>query len=139
MTWTTYEKRLDSYFTANEVGNNKKIPALLSPVVSKKYTLLRDLNTLDLPKSKSSQEPTKTLKDYHSPKPLVIVERFRYHKRDQEEGENVREYIAALRKLSKFGDVLNDKLRDRFVCELRYEQTRKKNVLREKPHIPKIT
>ncbi|XP_056009319.1 uncharacterized protein K02A2.6-like [Ostrea edulis] len=130
-TWTTYEERLDNYFTANEVDNDKKVPALLSLVGPKTYALLRDLTAPDLPKSKTYQELTKALKDHHSPKPLVIVERFRFHKRDQKEGGSVREYIAALRKLSElceFKDVLYDTLRDKFVCGLRNEQIQKKHI-----------
>ncbi|XP_061164466.1 uncharacterized protein K02A2.6-like [Saccostrea echinata] len=128
-TWTTYEERLDNFFTANAVDDNKKVPALLSLVGPKTYALLRDLTAPELPKARTYKQLTKALKDHYSPKPLVIVERFRFHKRDQQEGESVREYIAALRKLSEFcefKDVLNDTLRDRFVCGLKNEHIQKK-------------
>ncbi|XP_061196632.1 uncharacterized protein K02A2.6-like [Saccostrea echinata] len=128
-TWTTFEERLDNFFTANAVDDNKKVPALLSLVGPKTYALLRDLTAPELPKARTYKQLTKALKDHYSPKPLVIVERFRFHKRDQQEGESVREYIAALRKLSEFcefKDVLNDTLRDRFVCGLKNEHIQKK-------------
>ena len=53
-----------------------------------------------------------------APKPLVIAERFRFHKRDQREGESINEYAAELQRLSEhcdFGTGLNDALRDRLV------------------------
>ncbi|XP_069139364.1 uncharacterized protein [Argopecten irradians] len=72
---------------------------------------------------------TKILQEHYSPRPLVIAERFRFHKRDQREGESIRDYNAALRKLSEncsFGESLNDTLRDRLVCGLKAEHIQKK-------------
>ena len=57
-----------------------------------------------------------------SPKPLIIAERYRFYKRDQKEGESVNEYVAQLRKLSKyceFNAFLNDALRDKIFCGVR--------------------
>ena len=45
------------------------------------------------------------------PKPLVIAERFRFHKRDQREGQLVTAYLGDLRRLTEyceFGSYLND-------------------------------
>lgn len=49
-----------------------------------------------------------------SPKPLVIAERFRFHKRNQEEGELMAVFVATLKKLAEyceFGIVSNDMMR----------------------------
>lgn len=51
------------------------------------------------------------------PKPLLIAERFRFHKRNKNEGESIAAHVDELKKLSEhcqFG--LNDALRDRLVC-----------------------
>ena len=59
------------------------------------------------------------LENHFSPKPSVIVERFKFHSRSRLEGENVAEFVAGLRRLSehcKFGTTLEDMLRDRLVC-----------------------
>jgi hypothetical protein len=64
-----------------------------------------------------------------TPKPIVIAERFRFHKRNQLQCESVNAYIAELRKLTEFCEFelnLNDTLRDRFVCGLRNDQIQKK-------------
>ena len=63
------------------------------------------------------------LKSHYDPKPLVIAERFHFHKREQ---GSIAEYEAGLRKLCKFGQYLDDALRDRFVCGLRHEGTQKR-------------
>lgn len=63
-----------------------------------------------------------------NPKPLVIAERFRFHKRYQKQGEAIMQYKAELHNLAihcNFGDYLGDALRDRFVCELRNENIQK--------------
>lgn len=60
-----------------------------------------------------------TLAAHFSPKPLLITERFRFHKRNQEEGESVTVFVAALRKLAEhceFNNVLNETIRDRLMC-----------------------
>ncbi len=69
------------------------------------------------------------MKSHFEPKPLVISEWFVFNKRQQQTDELVADYVAALRKLSvhcKFGDFLDDALRDRFVCGLRSEAMQKK-------------
>ncbi|GFR63427.1 hypothetical protein ElyMa_001894800 [Elysia marginata] len=68
------------------------------------------------------------LQSHYCPKPLEIVERFKFHKRSQETGENVADFIAAIKRLSEhcnFGAVLQTTLRDRFVCGLRDEAIQK--------------
>ena len=60
-----------------------------------------------------------TLENHFSPKPSVIVERFKFHSRSRLEGENVAGFVAGLRRLSEhcqFGTTLEDMLRDRLVC-----------------------
>ena len=71
------------------------------------------------PSTKTYAEIVTFLNDHLSPKPLVIAERFRFHKRGQKEGETITVYVEELRKLTehcKFGGTLNDALRDRLVC-----------------------
>ena len=61
--------------------------------------------------------------------PLEILERFRFYKRNQHEGESILSYVAELRKLvthCNFGGNLNEALRDRLVCGLRNMQIQKR-------------
>ena len=71
------------------------------------------------------------LKEHFDPPPVLIAECYHFYKRDQQPGESLTTYIAELRRLAvscKFGDSLNDALRDRFVCGLRNKATQKQLV-----------
>lgn len=60
---------------------------------------------------------------------LIIAERFEFHRRVQKENETVAEYMTELRKLAdkcEFGGHLSEALRDRLVCGLRSETTRRR-------------
>ena len=128
-TWKSYTERVKQYFAANEIANEKKVPALLAMMGGKTYSLLRNLTTPDDPATKGLDDIVKLLEKHLSPKPLVIAERFRFHKRDQHEGESVTVYVAELRKLSEHCDfkaTLGDALRDRLVCGIKNENIQKR-------------
>ena len=61
------------------------------------------------------------LKRHFDPKPAMMAERFKFHKRDQLLGESLADYIADL--CPAIGGYLNDALRDRLVCDLHAEGT----------------
>ena len=128
-TWKSYTERVKQYFAANEIANEKKVPLLLAMMGGKTYSLLRNLTTPDDPATKGLDDIVKLLENHLSPKPLVIAERFRFHKRDQHEGESVTVYVAELRKLSEHCDfkaTLGDALRDRLVCGIKNENIQKR-------------
>ena len=128
-TWKSYTERVNQYFAANDIANEKKVPALLAMMGGTTYSLLRNLTTPDDPATKGLDDIVKLLENRLSPKPLVIAERFRFHKRDQHEGESVTVYVAELRKLSEHCDfkaTLGDALRDRLVCGIKNENIQKR-------------
>lgn len=87
------------------------------------------MNGEDKPSEKTFQQNVDLLKCHLNPKPLVIAERFRFHKRDQHKTESIAEYMAELRRLAEhceFGAGLLDALRDRLVCGLDNESTQKR-------------
>ena len=60
---------------------------------------------------KTFEEITKKLTDHFDPKPLIIVERYHFHKREQASGETLAEYVAELRRLAtkcNFGTHLDE-------------------------------
>nr|XP_024656779.1 uncharacterized protein LOC112432450 [Maylandia zebra] len=127
--WSSYTERFGYFVAANDIQDAKLVPIFLSVIGPKTFTLLRSLLQPAKPGSKSFTEIVDTLTKHFSPKPLVIAERFKFHKRNQEEGESVTMFVASLRKLAEhceFKDVLNDTLRDRLVCGLRNEAAQKK-------------
>ena len=88
------------------------------------YTLLSDLFAPTASGDKSFNEISTVLCEHFEPKRSIITERFHFHKREQAVGETMAEFDAALRKLAvhcKFGAMLEEALRDRFVCGLRHD------------------
>ena len=80
------------------------------------------------PHEKSFEELAPTLHCHFEPKPLVIVERFHFHRHNQASGESISEYVAKLRQLAtncEFGNYLEQAIRDRFICAICHENTQK--------------
>ncbi|CAL9689673.1 unnamed protein product [Knipowitschia caucasica] len=102
--WEAYIERVELYCTANNVETEKKAPVLLSLMGAKTYNLLRNPVSPDKPSRKTFDEIVAILKSHLNPKPLVIAERFRFHKRNQLKDESISEYMAELRKLSQYCD-----------------------------------
>jgi hypothetical protein len=124
-----YEERVKLYFTANNVPADKQVPAFLTFIGPKTYSVVRSLVSPTLPQDKSLDDLCKALKEHYCPKPLVIVERFRFMKRTQNDGESIATFIADLQKLStncEFGNTLTDRLRDQFVVGLHDETIQRK-------------
>ena len=116
--WNAYSERFEQYMIANEIKDEKKIVAtFLTMIGSKTYNVLRDLLAPEKPSAVRLEDLVQTLRDHYEPKPIVIAERFHFHKREQHEGEGVAAYSAALKKC------LEEALCDRFVCGLRNKQT----------------
>ena len=128
--FTIYIERIKLSFVANDVAANKQVPIFLSIIGKRIYLLLRDLMSPDVPSEKQLDVIIDVLKKHFQPTPLVIAERFQFHKRDQKDGESVAEFVAELKRLSthcKFDKYLDDALRDRFMCGL------KKDLIQKKP------
>ena len=118
---TTYVERVKLFIEANGIEDARKVAVLLSVIGGKTYALLRNLLSPTDPKTKSFDEIVAALKEHYEPKPLVIAERFHFHKRNQAAGESVAEFVAELRRLARhceFKTFLEEALRDRFVCGL---------------------
>ena len=126
-----YLERLTAYYDANDIAAPKRVAVLLSAIGPKVYGILRSLTAPDPPKSKSLDFLTKALQNHYNPKPIIITEHYHFHLRNQAPTENIAEYIAELHRLAstcEFGPFLEEALRDRLVCGLRSEGTRKKRV-----------
>lgn len=119
---------MEQFFIVNAVTDEWKVAAL-SIICGKTYVLLKSLVPPAAPASKSYTELVQVLRDHLSLKPLVIAERFRFHKRNQKEGETVLEFIAEIKRIAEtceFGIYLSEALRDRLVCGLSNEATQKR-------------
>ncbi|XP_035245407.1 uncharacterized protein LOC118211929 isoform X2 [Anguilla anguilla] len=122
--WATYIERFEHFVAANDIKDDKRVAVLLSVMGSDTYGLLRSIIAPRKPGEMEYGDIVATLQEHFAPKPLVVGERFRFNKRNQEEGETVAQYVGVLKKLAEhceFGDYLDEVMRDRFVCGLRNE------------------
>ena len=94
---SAYLERVEMFFQANDIKAEKRVPVLLSVIGAKTYMLLRNLLTPDIPKHKSFAELSTLLKGHYEPKPIVIAERYHFHRRNQKSDESIAEYIAELK------------------------------------------
>ena len=77
-TWSLYVEWLNQYFIANDVVDaDKKRAIFLSACCPKRYKLLLSLVD-DAPDSKSYDELVKLVKEFHDPKPSVIVQQYKF-------------------------------------------------------------
>ena len=115
-------KRLEHYFTANDVEDaDKKRAVLLSACGATTYGLIRSLVAPKKVTEFSYSAIVEKVKAHHSPRPSAIVQRFKFNMQQRQKGESVSDYVAALRKLTEFcefGETLEDMLRDRLVCAI---------------------
>ena len=120
--FTAWLERLEQYFVANDVPEEKRVAVLLTVLGDKTYGLLRSLVVPSKPAEKTFKELTDLLIGQLEPKRLVVAERFRFSRRAQEEGEAVLTYVAELKRLAatcNFGTTLGERLRDAFVAGVR--------------------
>ena len=76
------------------------------------------LTTPTKPTELSFTETVKVTGQHFTPKPIVIAERYKFHKCNHVEGQSIREFLAKLQKLAEtceFGGYRDEALRDRLV------------------------
>ena len=132
--WSTYRQRLTFFFEANSIESEEKKRATFIAVVGDKTyeTLLGLLAPAD-PSGVVFIDIMNKLDEYYSPKPKIIVERFKFYDCVKSETETMSQYLARLKCLARtcsFGKdeegaaltpqaVLEECLRDKFVWEMK--------------------
>ena len=127
--WLQYEERLQHFFDANGIKDERKRAMFLSMVGPSTYKLLHNLVSPKKPGEKSIEQLLQVLRDHFHPTPSVIVERFRFHSRVRKPGELIAAFVSQFRCLSqhcKFEATLEDMLRDRLVCSINDEALQKR-------------
>ena len=88
---------------------------LLTVISTKVYTLLRNILAPEKSATKDNSQLVEALRSHLDPKPIVIAEHFKFHRRNQREDESIAQYVAELWKLSEhcaFRDYLDQALCD---------------------------
>ena len=127
--WTLYSERFEHFVKANDIKDEQKLHFLLSLVGAQTYRLLTNLVAPQKPGELTYDQAKEKLKGHFKPKPIKIAERFRFYKRQQQQGESMADYVAELRRLAttcEFGGFLDEALLDKFVCGLRKESIQRK-------------
>ena len=86
------------------------------------YFLLRSISAPRKPKGLSFTEIVDSLAQHLDQKPIIIAERYKFHKTEQGKTESIRQFIARLQKFAitcEFGAYREEAIRDRFVCGFR--------------------
>ena len=100
--WRHYVEPLNHFFEANEITDAaKQRSILLVSVGAKTYKLIRSLVAPEVPKDKSYVDLAKVVQDHYKPKPSVLVERFKFNTRCQQQGETISVFLAELRRFSE--------------------------------------
>ena len=136
--WSTYVERLEHYFIANDIITEaKRRSTLLTLAGPEVYLLACNLVAPDKSGDKSYDDLVALIKKHYSPKPSIIIQRYKFHTRVHNQGESIANFVADLRNIAKhceFNDALDDMLRDRLVCSVN-EPKIQKRLLAE----PKLT
>ncbi|KAM7312965.1 uncharacterized protein ISCGN_009869 [Ixodes scapularis] len=99
--WPSWAERLGFYCEANGVLEpTKKRALLLTLCGAKTYEVVRALVAPKTPGEVSFDELMATLKKHYDPRPSELFSRTRFQRRDQQAGESISSYVAALKKLS---------------------------------------
>ena len=134
-TFSRYVQRVKIYFTAHGVADDKQKFVFLSSLSRKHYTLLANLVSPEDPGAKTLDELVDTLTLHFQPKTSEIADRYAFLCRHQEPGEDIAEFVANLKRLivpcNYSVEFQKTILRDRFVCALADESTRKRLLTEE--------
>ena len=92
---------MDLTYRANGLANSikedrKKVAILISTVGGQTYKLLKDLCSPDKANTKSFENLVTCLQDHLQAKPTIIVERYKFHQRNQGHTKTVFEFLTVL-------------------------------------------
>ncbi|XP_052889246.1 uncharacterized protein LOC128297608 [Anopheles moucheti] len=134
--FTEYASRIEMFFKANDVPEEKKVPLLVTMAGASLYSVAITMCAPDDPGDKSYAELIKLLKDYFAPVVNVVSERYKFRKLKQSPDQSINDYIISLKvqaQSCEFGQFAIDALRDQFVAgvvdhELRTRMLREPNL-----------
>jgi hypothetical protein len=119
--WFRWVQRLEGAFKLFNISVDQYASFLLHYMGVIAFDIICDKCTPDNPYDKTYEELKRILQEFYAPKPLEIAENYRFYQRNQEDGESLQDYAAALQKLTincNFGNYLNAALRNKFVFGL---------------------
>ena len=79
----SYIERRELFFAANYVEEDIEVVTLLAVIGADAFGVLRNSLSPQRPKDKSFDALKEVLIGHYSPKPILIAERFKFHRRNQ--------------------------------------------------------
>ena len=119
--WSVYYNRLQVFFTANEIDDDRKVPVFLALLGHKAYSTVQDLCMPDLPSTKTLAQLKTIMDSHYFPRVNIRAARTTYRAITQKEGQSVADFISALRHGAincQFAAQLDDNLLDQFIAGL---------------------
>lgn len=119
--WNSYQERLEQYFLANYVEEDRRVAVLITAIGEEAYEILKGLCDPILPKDKPYTDLCRLLKDQFTKKVSVFKERVEFYEIKQFQNEQIKDFFVRLKNKAiecKFGIQLNEVLKDRFVSGL---------------------
>ena len=116
--WQLWYDQLEMYFYANEVEASRQPAVFLTLLGKDGYALLHNLLSPTKPHEVTLKVMVATLQKHLQPTPSVISERYKFKDCRQKEGQDVKSFLACLKKAAQycnFGANLDSALRDQFV------------------------
>lgn len=119
--WEIFSERLEQYFEANRIELGRKTAVLLTLIDEEVYRTLKNLCDPVLPKTKSYGELIQLLETQYKVRVSVFRKRILFNNLRQGE-ESISEWYVKVKQLAapcKFGESLNDRVKDKFVTGLK--------------------
>ena len=118
--WDVFAEQLTFYCIANGIEDaDKKRAILLNTCGTATYKLLKILVAPADLTGKSFDELVQLAREHYTPKPSIIMCRFRFNTSIRQAGESITQFVTRLRDLAspcEFGDCAKEVIRDRLVC-----------------------
>ena len=126
--FSTYISRVNLFFLANNLQDDRKVPAFLSTIGPKVFGLVKDLVSPKSVEKCSYDELVDALTKHYRPQTIVIYERFKFYNRKQQDGESIASFVAGIKSCARtceFKENLEEMCRDRLVMGLNDESTQR--------------
>lgn len=132
--WEIFVKRLEFYFTACDIPEDKKPAVLLTRLEVNPYNLLRNLAAPKKLKELKFDELVKLMQNHVSPPPSEVAERAKFAILTQGQGKSIADFVAELRLAARYCEFSNngEKLRDQFISGIR-DKAAKVELYKQKP------
>ncbi|KAL3188437.1 hypothetical protein MRX96_003416 [Rhipicephalus microplus] len=116
-----YMQHFEAFVTANKIGKETKQQVFLTLIRKAAFIMLQNLLFPKTPVKARYEDVVKTLRNYYTPKSSVIVERYKFYRRDQCPGEGISDFVVELKQMAatcNFRTFLEEAIRDHLIVGL---------------------